>query len=94
MTSRQLDPEFKSAVVNGELGDSALVLLSMDAIVYSQQLGLGVSNRWTGIWNGTVNVHNLDKANSCSWRFFFLRKFMQSNGYTNSNKLMVKCTRE
>ena len=30
------DPEFKSAVVNGEFRDSALVLLSMDTIVYGQ----------------------------------------------------------
>ena len=42
VTSRQLDSEFKSALVHSELTDSFVVLLSIDtiALVYTWQLGL------------------------------------------------------
>ena len=43
MTSCKLDCEFKNALVNRELRDSLLMLLSIDRIAYSihmQQLGL------------------------------------------------------
>ena len=60
MTSRQLDCEFKNALVNSKLRDSLLMLFLKDRIVYIRQLGLPdqcpfVGTSLDAIWNAIFN---------------------------------------
>ena len=76
--SRQLDPEFKSALGNSELRDDLLVLLSIDIIAYSlhaaarvaRSMSMSLVDRRHAMWNAIFDdvSAKLEKYNAPAFR--------------------------